>query len=72
MTPQEILKREDADSCPFGLVRVSDKEIAVAANALTIHSDNLLSEQGARNLAYSVLTALRHAHFNWHDGEDGR
>lgn len=62
----KILAGEDADPCPYGLVHVKDCEIDVAVEALRKNSNYLLSETGARHLAYSVLIALRAAHFDWH------
>lgn len=72
MTPKELLSIEAANPCPFGLVCVSDEEVAVAAEALRKNSNFLISENAARNLAYSMLIALRSKHFEWwreHEGE---
>lgn len=51
--------------CPIGLVLVSEPEINIAAEVLQRKSCFIISEQAARNLAYSVLIALRGSHFEW-------
>ena len=48
----------------FGRPLVSDEEITVAAEAMARASNKLLGGQGARNLAYHVLIAIRAAHFD--------
>lgn len=64
-SPKEILAAEQASPCPYGLVRASDDEINVVADALRRHSDFLLSDNAAHNLAYRALVALRAKHFEW-------
>jgi hypothetical protein len=46
--------------CPF----VSDEEITVAAKALSEASNWTVQGQGARNMAYRALLAVRAAHFD--------
>jgi hypothetical protein len=48
----------------FGCPLVSDEEIDVAVAALSKNSNHVINGQGARNLAYSVLVALRGAYFD--------
>lgn len=47
----------------YGCPLVSDEEITVAAEALSRASNCVIQGQGARNLAYNVLVAVRAAHF---------
>lgn len=47
----------------FGCPLVSDEEITVAAEALSKASNHAVQGQGARNLAYHALIAVRGAHF---------
>lgn len=47
----------------YGCPLVSDEEIAVAAEAISRESNGAVQGQGARNLAYRALVAIRLAHF---------
>lgn len=70
-TAKEILEVEANSPCPFGLPRVSEEEIASAADAIRKRSDHMIAEFAAKNLAYAVLAALRREHFEWHAREGG-
>lgn len=48
----------------FGCPLVSDEEITVAAEALSRGSNHAIQGNGARNLAYAALVAVRAAHFD--------
>lgn len=47
----------------FGCPLVSDEEVTVAAQALSRASNYAVQGQGARNLAYEALIAVRGAYF---------
>lgn len=47
----------------FGCPLVTDEEITVAAEALSRASNHAIQGQGARNLAYHALAAVRGSHF---------
>ena len=47
----------------FGCPLVSDEEITVAAEAISRASNHAVQGQGARNLAYHALIAVRGEHF---------
>ena len=47
----------------YGCPLVTDEEITVAAEAISAASNYAVQGQGARNLAYHALIAVRGAHF---------
>ena len=68
--PQKTIcrKSERAGNNPYGVPLVSDEEVAIAADAIKRRTDGLINGQPALNLAYSVLVAVRYAHFNHEKG----
>lgn len=67
---RSILAAERADPCPFGRPKVTDAEKDVAAKAVSEYTGGLINGQPARNLAYSVLIALRAANSRYHNSHD--
>ena len=69
---RRILKEEELDLCPFGLVHANQEEIQLLAETIVKRSDHVISVFAARNLAYNGLIALRAAHFEWQKENDGK
>lgn len=50
---------------PYGCPLNNSSEHEIAAAAIERSSNHLITGEAAKNLAYHVLSAVRHSHFNW-------